>query len=386
MLIALILVLLLVWSAVIWSIYSNFLVFYSNFRETENYHKAYYASISALERWELVTKQHEPWYVGSGGFKSWIWTWSVGNTTWSSDGSLSDFSYFWTNSWESTVFWTVNSRTKRIPAIWEWDVEEMFVTWDVKNYNMMDYENAEVFLLYYDDSKQPYEKPGILDILKTFDSITVVGLTWIIRLPQAITGRFWVDLDEDTSLVGLSGSLPKNDAIVDWQVRWSLWGSFTVYSTQSLEYNWNWTKVNEKEDSVFREWDINSPLKFRFWGSRNPFNIMGVSRGSDVNPTIISRNEDDVRSKRSFSRLFYQANTPQLRFSLLNLLESREDVYGKKHIYPFLEYYVDFGSRYASNVYYKIEAEWNYKDYQVDNIIYKPTVKDTILWSFTSIF
>ena len=212
MLIVLILVLLLVWSAVIWSIYSNFLVFYSNFRETEDYHKAYYASISALERWELVTRQHEPWYVGSGGFKMWIWTWSVNNTTWWSDGSLSGFSYFWTNSGESTVFWTVNSRTKRIPAIWEWDVEEMFVTWDVKNYNMMDYENAEVFLLYYDDSKRPYTWK---DIMETFESPDDF-LTWIIRLPQAITEEFW-DLDTAHALLGEGEALPKNDAIVDWQ-------------------------------------------------------------------------------------------------------------------------------------------------------------------------
>jgi hypothetical protein len=38
------------------------MVFYSNFSETENYHKAYYASISALERAELVIKQRQPGY------------------------------------------------------------------------------------------------------------------------------------------------------------------------------------------------------------------------------------------------------------------------------------------------------------------------------------
>ena len=54
MLAILIIILVLLWAAVVWSIYSNFLVFYSNFSESENYHRAYYASISALERWELV--------------------------------------------------------------------------------------------------------------------------------------------------------------------------------------------------------------------------------------------------------------------------------------------------------------------------------------------
>ena len=101
MLIILVLILLLIWSAVVWTIYSNFLVFYSNFSESENYHKAYYASISALERWELVVKQHKPWYMGSGGFILWVWTWSIYRDlfnnpidNWWSDGSLSWFSYF----------------------------------------------------------------------------------------------------------------------------------------------------------------------------------------------------------------------------------------------------------------------------------------------------
>jgi hypothetical protein len=36
------------------------LVFYQNFTETENYHKARYAAIAATERAELAIKQREP--------------------------------------------------------------------------------------------------------------------------------------------------------------------------------------------------------------------------------------------------------------------------------------------------------------------------------------
>jgi hypothetical protein len=45
---------------VVGALYSGFLTFYNNFSETENYNKAYYAAIAALERSELVVKQHEP--------------------------------------------------------------------------------------------------------------------------------------------------------------------------------------------------------------------------------------------------------------------------------------------------------------------------------------
>ena len=65
MLLTLVIILILIWSAVVWSLYSNFLVFYQNFSETENYHKARYASIAAIERAQLVIKQREPWYIWS---------------------------------------------------------------------------------------------------------------------------------------------------------------------------------------------------------------------------------------------------------------------------------------------------------------------------------
>jgi len=139
------------------------LVFYSNFSESENYHKAYYASISALERWELVTKQRYPWYVWSGWFILWVpQGGDPNNNDWWSDKSLTWFSYFGDNEWESTVFRSVNSRTTRIPTISGWDVEWMLSAEDSPNYNMMDYENAQVFLLYTDNSAgNPYNSWSI---------------------------------------------------------------------------------------------------------------------------------------------------------------------------------------------------------------------------------
>ena len=92
MLLTLIIIVALIWAAVIWNIYSGFITFYTNFGEIENYNKAYYASIAALERAELVTKQRQPWYDWSGWWINDISSWSYNN--WCSDWIIdNNFSY-----------------------------------------------------------------------------------------------------------------------------------------------------------------------------------------------------------------------------------------------------------------------------------------------------
>ena len=368
MLAILIIILVLLWAAVGWSIYSNFLVFHSNFSEAQNYHKAYYASISALERWELVTKQRQPWYEWSWGFVLWIWTWSF---SWS-DKRLSWFSYLWDNKDETSVFRNINSRTTRIPAEKKWNVEWMLATGDSENYNMMDYENAEIFLLYYDNSNNnPYTKNWIM-------KSNLSQITWEIRLPGFLHDSFW-DLDTNTASIWITGSLPTNDAIVDRQIRWNYSTfPFTIFSTQSLIIGWGKPEVNEAEDSVFREKDINNNLNFTFWTNRSP--LVGRSISS---PTIISQEEDALITLGDKYKSIFQSDSTtglQLRFSLLNLL------WTWRNIYPFLEYYVNFWGVRVSDKYFTINGRWNFKDYQVNTIIQKPTIKESILWNFTSIF
>ena len=374
MLAILIIILVLLWAAVVWSIYSNFLVFHSNFSEAENYHKAYYASISALERWELVTKQRQPWYIWSWGFKQWEWTWSF---IWS-DISLSWFSYFSGNENKPSVFWAINSRTTRIPTEKKWDVERMLSADDSNNYNMMDYENAEIFLLYYDDSENnPYNGGTIINSALT-------QITWEIRLPKLLFNSWFWYLDTWTSSIWLSGSLPTNDAMVDRQIRWNYNDSpFTIFSTQSLIIWGPKPIVDTDRDSVFREDDINGTwsygLIFTFKDKRSP-----IDR-SYASPTIISQKESDIvgpspTNNDNYTNLFRYSSGTQLRFSLLNLL------WTWRYVYPFLEYYVDFWWENVSDKYFTINGQWNFKDYQVNTVIQKPTAKESILWNFTSIF
>ena len=374
MLAILIIILVLLWAAVVWSIYSNFLVFHSNFSEAENYHKAYYASISALERWELVTKQRQPWYIWSWGFKQWEWTWSF---IWS-DISLSWFSYFSGNENKPSVFWAINSRTTRIPTEKKWDVERMLSADDSNNYNMMDYENAEIFLLYYDNSENnPYNGGTIINSALT-------QITWEIRLPKLLFNSWFWYLDTWTSSIWLSGSLPTNDAMVDRQIRWNYNDSpFTIFSTQSLIIWGPKPIVDTDRDSVFREDDINGTwsygLIFTFKDKRSP-----IDR-SYASPTIISQKESDIvgpspTNNDNYTNLFRYSSGTQLRFSLLNLL------WTWRYVYPFLEYYVDFWWENVSDKYFTINGQWNFKDYQVNTVIQKPTAKESILWNFTSIF
>lgn len=374
MLLTLIIILILIWAAVIWSIYSNFIVFYTNFFESENYHKAYYASISALERWELVTKQRSPWYVWSGGFIMWIWKGSY--IDWWADKDLSGFSYLWYNDDVSSVFWTINSRTTRIPSISWWDVERMLSTGDAVNYNMMWYENSEVFLLYYDEwDNNPYQT-------WTIAQSTPVAISWIIRLPKLLSGSWWEKLNTNNPLVW--SNVPKDDAIVDWQIRWNIWGnSFTIYSTQKTKANW--IEVEYGNDSIFRESDINTPLTYKFWRDKDVIqnnSPINTDRWDSAELRYISNvNNVNWWSNTNFKSIFQNTSGGSLRFSLLNLLKTNTG-----YIYPFLEYYADFWGKRVSDKYYTIDAEWNFKDYQVNTIIQKPTVKESVLSNFTSVF
>ena len=402
MLVTLVIILLLIWAAVVWSIYSNFLVFYSNFSESENYHRAYYTSISALERWELVVKQRSPWYVWSGWFKMWTWMGSTNNPNWWSDSGLTWFSYLWDNPEISTVFWTVESKTNRIPAISGWNVEWMLSTWDSVNYNMMDYENAENFLLYIDKSEgDPYKKVECSNGGVNNDDCGASNpdkITWVIRLPELLKEKWFGNLDINKALIWQDEwtNIPKDDPIVDWQIRWNYTDEspntvpFTVFSTSNINSGGRNT-VDTNRDSVFRESDINNGLSFNFWDKKfSPFNSPS-SRGSKLNwLTVVSQKANYISGQGigyilngngSFSNV-------QLRFSLLNLLKGTTGDANdpKSHIYPFLEYYVDFDGNEVPDRYYTITAEWNYADFQVNTIVKKPTTKETILWSFTSIF
>ena len=374
MLLTLIIILMLIWSAVIGSLYSNFLVFYSNFSETESYNKAYYSSISALERAELVIRQRQPWY-------EWSW-WRIWDNVW----ALSDiktetgFSYLSNNSHKkSSLFWKINSTTTgAIPSPGKWDVDRMLSTWDSSNYNKMDYENSEIILLYYDKSENnPYFSTTCPEDCKkpNLESISVK-----IRLPWYISGYFWL-LNTNQTLTPWWGN---DDPIVDRQFRWSYkeWGfeykPFTIYATQNGP---------TADKSIIKESDINEQRPITFWSaSWNPIYPYPPS----ANPTIITPMSTSTspfdNNFQWILKYHERLKDVQLKFSLLNLLQPEMSWM----IYPFLEYQIHFDPMYGTpqkipDKYYKIETIWSFWDYQINNIIFKPTITESILRSFTTI-
>lgn len=368
MLLTLVIILILIWAAVVGSLYSNFLVFYQNFTETENYHKARYAAIAATERAELAIKQREPWYI-------WSWWWMLGenwSTGWfaGSDQIISDFSYLSnddSSANKSTIFWDIQSRTKRIPKEDQWNIDKLLASWDSLNYNMMDYENAEIFLLYYDKSEwNPYNQGELQQSQPT-------TITANIRLPIFVRHSFW-NLDSTDSLI------PEwygDDAIVDRQILWHISNNpFTIFATQYAY--WAWSLTNR--DSAIREKGLNE--ENWVWitygsGQRNPI------KNRNEPPTIISPIDQIISTySHKFTDVFRFSSGTQLKFSVLNLILWWWKTAKR---YPFLEYYVDFWDTIVSDKYYTIRTEWNYGDYKIDTIIYKPTIVESILKSFTTI-
>lgn len=357
---------LLVWAAVVGSIYSSFLVFQSNFSQTENYHKAYYAAVAALERAELVLKQRWPWFQWSGWWSGTA-TYGVSSdhkpTTW--------FSYLSDTNRPSTLMRSITSRTKRIPQKWEWDVDRTIFSWESMDYNKMDYENAEIFLLYYDNwnNANAYKKVESNEYQKSL----VQNITGYIRLPDPLKNMFW-SLDTSKPLFGVVN----DDAIVDWQLRGKYKNNdFTIYATQKLQQT-AWQRFKPTLwDSAIRESNINSWVTLKFSNNKNP-----VKTDTNTTFTIISPFDTEIWNS-NFKGIFSSNYTTNLnlRLALLNLLKSKNNM-----IYPYLEYYLDFWEIEVSDKYFHINAEWKFWDYQVNLLINKPTVKESILWSFTVVF
>lgn len=366
MLLTLIIILMLIWSAVVWSLYSNFLVFYTNFSETENYNKAYYASISAIERAELVLRQHQPWY-------EWSWWWK-GLEPWhySDQKPTTDFSYLSNDdNRKSTLYWNIKSRTDRIPSVWNWDVDKMLSALDSSNYNKMDYENSEIVLLHYDNSTDnPYESPSSSEIYNS----KINKITTNIRLPWYISWDFG-SLDTDNSLTPWWN---RNDPIINWQLKWNYTDyPFTIYPKQ------DWLDANK---SIITENDINYNHHIVFQDYyRNPI-VENTNNRNTIN--IITNDADEAGIAGGLWPIIHwwvYYSGVQLKFSLLNLLQSTKSWM----IYPFLEYNIVFEPSYSEVIvpdkYYKIEAIWNFWDYQINTIMFKPTITESILRTFTTI-
>ena len=376
MVIVILIILLIVWVALVGALYSSFLMFYGTFGDTLEYNKAYYGAVSGLERAQLVLRYRSPWFEWSGG---WMWNGDIGINV---DHIPSNFSVFTGDT--TGILWNISSRATTIPASWEGNVEWMLATGDSLDYNMLDYVNAENFSFEMDNKTgSPYIKtPGKTKGAQSF----IVRL----RLPSVLFTDYefgklqeeWIDVGND----GIS-----DDAVVDWSFRGNYNSApFQVLPTTSVRYSLP-REVLYDRDSIFRESRINTLTNtnsyLTFWNTHSPFSphsstpyLSGI--------TVIS-SQESVISGWAFNKLLTDSTDLIFRTSLLNLLYSE-----KQNVYPYLEYQLSFfgGSNgngtptQISDRFYTIDARGKFGSYEVKLLVKKPTIKESILGSFTVIF
>jgi hypothetical protein len=146
--------------------------------------------------------------------------------------------------------------------------------------------------------------------------------------------------------------------------------------------------VDDTKDTLFRESRINGTngnpaLKFDFAGSNTPFSTSNIPTPL----TIISEDENALKME-NFDTILKDSKTTDVifRVALLNLLYAKSG-----NIYPYLEYQFSFRDAgknltYVADRFYTIIARGKYGNYEVKLLVKKPTIRESVLGSFTVIF
>lgn len=370
MLLAFVLIIIVTWLAILSSVYSIFAPFVTSFWDIVDYNVAYYWAISSVERGELILKYKWPWFVGS-------WWRLDQDVFWKPSDTVLTWFSIWFDK-RNGMLWSINSRTNRIPNIWEWNVDRNLWSGGSENYNKLDYRWVETILLSIDDS--------------SLDNYYILTLTWIdyswssisgqFRLPPKIFAGFGTWLCNNSSLPEICDPDQDglyDDIIVDWSLKWYYnWNQFFIMPNESVSYYWDERIVNTDQDTAIRKSNINNWSWIVFWDSINIFNSSAIQPNSQ---NVISTDAVSI-SNQTFANILSNNNYSwlQLKFVLVNFLRSFNN-----NIYPFLEYFFQFDSPIADR-FYTIQWEGRKWDYDIKIIIKKPTFKETVAGSFTVVF
>lgn len=387
MLLAFALVLLVLILGVIANIFSIFWPFFENLSNVADYNSAYYWAVSSLERWMLVTRYKEPGFVWSG--------WYFGTDSfWPKSDSIS-FGFGRLNLPNNWLSRQINSRTKRIPAIWQWNVENLLASSDSKDYNMLWKTRSESFILSYDntsDTTEYYTWTTDTDIEKYDWNL----IQWSLRLPPKVFSWFgwgtdWLLCDDDANeFCNLDSDDLYDDIVVNWLVQWTYdnqW-SFTILPTQTINSAVTQKTVISNLDNSIRKNAINNSVDNNFSGqisfAYNPAFSPLLNWWQNISVhNFISDNFGALYLANSwFIKIFNEDSVDNLKIKiwLADLLYSRN-----KNIYPFLEYYFDFGWDVADR-FYNIIWIGRVWDYNVQIMFNKPTSNDSVIGEFDVIF
>lgn len=389
MLLAFSLVLLVLIVGIVANIFSIFWPFFENLSSVVDYNMAYYGAVWSVERWMLVTRYKKPGFEGS-------WWFIAGTSIGPDSDFLSDFGRFGDGS--NGMIWAINSRTNRIPSTGKWNVEYILSSADSADYNILGKNYSESFLLSYDNTNiatNYYTWSSDANIIPY--NYAVSPITARLRLPPKLYSGFgWFPegllCDYSWSaLCNRDGDDLYNDIVATWIVQWEyglLW-EFTIFPTQSVNSSVSPKTVITNKDNTIRKSDINDVMV----GA--PYNQLSFGNANDFSPLLnwwkdvashnfVSDNPGTTFLKNSwFVEIFDSTDIKNLRIklSLADLLYSRNE-----DIYPFLEYYFDFGSQQIADRFYTIVWNWRVGQYNIQLIFNKPTSRDSTIGEFDVIF
>ncbi len=385
MLILIALIIVSIWWALVFSIYSIFNPFIENLWDIKDYNIAYYWAIAGIERWNLALRYHDAWFEWAG----W-WTWQ-NNDFWPSSDHLTG-DYWRLAEHGNTMHWNIESRL-------DWSIPEsnrgnidynLQYTWSnywghSKNFNQLWYDMTEEFMLYFDDTTDSSEYYTWVDDSNIEHNLWISNLSWTIRLPPRISKEFWWwSIESLCTSAGcdLSWDWITNDIVVNWTISWydDNDNSFTINPTIDVDYT-NYQVENEdtaiREDVINDMTQNNNNLSFSDWD--DGFTPLQLFRSDQPDEHNIVPSTHPFTWK-NFDEIFDDWEYLKIRFSLVNLLQTFDE-----DIYPFLEYKFDFWTEIPDR-FFTINWVSRVWDYEVEIIQRKPTSERTAAGDFTILF
>lgn len=363
------LVLLVVAIGILASVYSVFFPFMQNLWTVQNYHKAYYGAVSAVERAELALRYKSPWFQGSGGF---LGVESYGPLSDTSPEILSGINQWYVRN--------ISSRTTSIPSAGMGNVDPMLAASDSLDYNQLWYEYLETFILWYDATTDTWSYYSIWTTPPVYFAANTI--TGILRLPPKIHDLFGETpgklCDSYVGDCDPDGDNIYDDDVVSRSMEWLYNGnSFKIFPTISVFY-YSGMQVDTYKDNAIRESIINATGNITFANSFSP-----VLNGANLSQhNVVSVQANDIETKTFAQILSDNTNFSGLRisFGATNLFRTLTGA-----VYPYLEYQFHFPQEIADR-FYTIQGNGRVGEYDVQIILKKPTVQWTVGGDFTVIF
>ena len=394
--------------AMLFAILSSFIPFSNAYWNIVQYSSAYYAAMSAVERWALAVRYAGPWFDWESWWKYTNKNLNWYNNTWNiTDNWLENFISYW-DARRTTLYWNVRSKVNSIPMKWQGDVDPAFTNGNLYDYNALNYHSSiliPLWWVWYVAPNHYYSLSWDYKIDSNFN-----GLVWNFRLTPYLVEKTKGNGSIDYAKLctkhcpwSVDYTYDENLAMVDWVIKgkYDMWSAeedknveVSILPSEAIDV-WVSYYVYYDRDSVVRKPYIGqSATSTDKWSTitfgdnkhplRDPWYIDNLN--------IMSRASEDLKNigNGTFKSILKDSNfkSPYISFELVNNLWSEWSWNSTwaHHLYPFLEYQFKANWWYFSDRYYTIKWEWKVWKYDVRLQVKKPTIKDSSLWNFTIIF